>query len=400
VAKPKKFPQVLRDGSISVRIYQTPVNGCDAFTVSYYEGGKRRRIIRGKYEDARREADKILVQLNSGVAPSQQLSGAHREAYLSAVSKLKPLDVSLAEAVEEYVHFRNVVGSRAGLSEVARYYLAHAPGEIHDKSVGDAYDLYLQRAVARTSERNVEGVRLHVGKFADAFHCRLSDVNHERIEEWMDGRKMSGRYFNNCRSALITFFRWSRKKRFLADTETEAEKVEKRPETVESVSIFTPPVMKKILTEVRPDLIPYIVLSAFAGLRPSEARRLLWQNINWDEGYIEIYASQARKTLRDRFVPLLPNLRAWLEPYREDAGLVAHFKRPHEMLTKESKKFKFLDEWPEDVLRHSFGSYRLAILKNKQQLAEEMGNSPDIIVKNYRRPVTSKAAGAWFALEP
>ncbi|MFT5470601.1 MAG: hypothetical protein ACI8UO_005730, partial [Verrucomicrobiales bacterium] len=57
MAMPRKFPQVLREGSLSVRIYKTPVNGSDAFTVSYYEEGKRRRVIRGKYDDARQVAD-------------------------------------------------------------------------------------------------------------------------------------------------------------------------------------------------------------------------------------------------------------------------------------------------------------------------------------------------------
>lgn len=89
-----------------------------------------------------------------------------------------------------------------------------------------------------------------------------------------------------------------------------------------TVSIFTPRTMRRILKEVREDLIPFVALSASGGLRPSEARRLLWENISWRDEYIEIHASQARKTLRDRFVPLLPNLRAWLEPDCDQGGLV------------------------------------------------------------------------------
>ncbi len=38
--------------------------------------------------------------------------------------------------------------------------------------------------------------------------------------------------------------------------------------------------------------------------------------------------------------------------------------------------------WPQNVLRHSFISYRLAQVKNVQQVALEAGNSPAIIFKH------------------
>lgn len=398
--KPKSFPQTLKEGSISVQIYETPVKGYEAYTVSWYEDGRRKRLIRSDYGKARVEAEDALRKLNQGMAPSQQLRGEDKVAYLAAIKKLKPLGVSLGEAVQDYTAAREALAGRSSLTEAVQFFLSHSPDLLHEKSVTEAYELYLERAENKTSKRNVETVKLHVGRFASAFQCLLTDVTHQQIETWMTSQDYSARYFNNCRAALITFFRWCRKQKFLPNFETEAEKVEKRPELLESVSIFEPAIMAKVLSHVRKDLTPYLALSAFGGLRPSEARRLTWANIHWKDKYIEVHATQARKTLRDRFIPLHPNLRAWLEPFRETDGLVSKFKRPHEMLTSEHKKMDFLDEWPEDVLRHSYGSYRLALIKDTQKLASEMGNSPEIIVKNYRRPVSEKAAKEWFALMP
>jgi hypothetical protein len=41
-------------------------------------------------------------------------------------------------------------------------------------------------------------------------------------------------------------------------------------------------------------------------------------------------------------------------------------------------------EWPRNVLRHSFISYRIASVKSADQVALEAGNSPSIIFKHYR----------------
>jgi hypothetical protein len=59
-----------------------------------------------------------------------------------------------------------------------------------------------------------------------------------------------------------------------------------------------------------------------------------------------------------------------------------------------------MDEWKMDILRHSYGTYRLPILKSADALALEMGNSPDVIFRHYRRPMTEVSASAYFDLRP
>ena len=56
--------------------------------------------------------------------------------------------------------------------------------------------------------------------------------------------------------------------------------------------------------------------------------------------------------------------------------------------------------WPRNVLRHSFISYRIAIVKSADQVALEAGNSPSIIFKNYRELTTEDEAHKWFAILP
>jgi hypothetical protein len=57
-------------------------------------------------------------------------------------------------------------------------------------------------------------------------------------------------------------------------------------------------------------------------------------------------------------------------------------------------------EWPNNVLRHSFISYRIAIVKSAEQVALEAGNSPTIIFKHYRELATEEQANEWFGVAP
>jgi hypothetical protein len=50
--------------------------------------------------------------------------------------------------------------------------------------------------------------------------------------------------------------------------------------------------------------------------------------------------------------------------------------------------------------KHSFISYRVAKIKNVNEVAMEAENSPDRIFKHYRELVTEKEADAWFGVTP
>jgi hypothetical protein len=56
--------------------------------------------------------------------------------------------------------------------------------------------------------------------------------------------------------------------------------------------------------------------------------------------------------------------------------------------------------WKRNALRHSFGSYRLAVTADLARVSAEMGNSPAIINEHYRALVTEAEGRAWFALVP
>lgn len=54
----------------------------------------------------------------------------------------------------------------------------------------------------------------------------------------------------------------------------------------------------------------------------------------------------------------------------------------------------------DDILRHSYGTYRAAILRNSHNLAEEMGNSVTMVRTYYDAVVSPSVAKLWWKIRP
>ena len=68
------------------------------------------------------------------------------------------------------------------------------------------------------------------------------------------------------------------------------------------------------------DLVPFLAIGAFAGLRHAEILRLDWAEVDLAGGHIEVKAAKA-KTASRRLVPITKNLRQWLTPLHDGFGL-------------------------------------------------------------------------------
>ena len=127
------------------------------------------------------------------------------------------------------------------------------------------------------------------------------------------------------------------------------------------IEIFTAAELDRILKAARPELVPFVAIGAFAGLRHAEIKRLDWQEIDLERGFIEVKGAKA-KTRQRRLVPISENLKAWLAPHHQESGLVIPF-------VHSSKQLMWLVDdankgttetplrWKRNGLRHSFISY-------------------------------------------
>jgi integrase len=94
-----------------------------------------------------------------------------------------------------------------------------------------------------------------------------------------------------------------------------------------------------------------------------------------------------------------PNLISWLAPHRKKNGKV-HPTNLRKRFDADREAAELREDWPDNALRHSFGSYHLAKFGNAAALALQMGNSVDVIFKQYRQLVKPAEAKRYWQAKP
>jgi hypothetical protein len=101
-------------------------------------------------------------------------------------------------------------------------------------------------------------------------------------------------------------------------------------------------------------------------------------------------------------VSVADNLLAWLSPHRKTSGAICpernidvFSERLHQLAVKAE-----INPWPQNAMRHSFGSYFLGKTKDENLTASEMGNSPEVIIKHYRTLVRQADVTRYWGLAP
>ena len=56
-------------------------------------------------------------------------------------------------------------------------------------------------------------------------------------------------------------------------------------------------------------------------------------------------------------------------------------------------------KWSQDVMRHSFASYHLALHRNEASTCYEMGDNSTTLFKHYRKLVTPEQAAEFFGIK-
>jgi hypothetical protein len=87
----------------------------------------------------------------------------------------------------------------------------------------------------------------------------------------------------------------------------------------------------------------------------------------------------------------------WLSPYRNRTGPIfdRDFRKPLARVCKAARV-----TYKRNALRHSFGAYRMEMVKNAGQVALEMGNSAAIVMTHYFDIVEARAAKEYWSIRP
>jgi len=390
-------PLIFKAGNVPVKIYQTKSRGYTLFVLAYYIGGRRIRRSFGNLAAAKGQAQDVVSSIINNQLGALALTNTDRDRYASALELLKPLDIPLQIAVEEYVSARSKLNGESLLSAVEEHLSRRR--KILDKRVREITSEFL--AIKETedlSRRYVQTIRHHLNQFASAFETNIGSLTTKLIDDWLRGKNLGPRGRNNIRMSIVTFFRFARSRGYLPKGEpTEAEGVPKAKERGGKIGILAPQQLATLFDTADAEAKLYFAIGAFTGIRSAELIRLEWRDVNFTRGHIEVGKDKA-KTATRRLAPIQPNLMEWLAPYRGGDGLVFSSQRAAERSITVAKKT--IGAWPTNALRHSYATYRLAQCHDAARVALEMGNSPQMLFRNYRELADDQDATAWFSISP
>jgi integrase len=305
------------------------------------------------------------------------------------------LGLSDRQKLEASECYRLLEKHDANLFDAVHHYLTYVEQTKRSLPVSEVFDEFLSvKQQDNVSPKYLADLRSKLGRFVNSFRDTLvCNLTVAQIEAWIRSLDIGTVSRESYRRNVSVLLEFARRRGYLRANPAADIKIRRRPEG--EVSILTPDELRKLLTKCAPEIVPYVAICAFAGLRPSEAASLLWSDIRLDAMQIEVRARHS-KTRRYRLVPIQPNLSEWLMRYRSDDGSVYYSRRKF----REAYKAAGMEEWKMDILRHSYGTYRLPILKSADALALEMGNSPGVIFRHYRRPMNEASAACYFDLRP
>jgi integrase len=154
------------------------------------------------------------------------------------------------------------------------------------------------------------------------------------------------------------------------------------------------------------ELLPFLTLSFFAGIRPHELEQVAWSDIDLADRVVTI-RPDVSKTHRRRFPELSENAIAWLEAYRQRGG---HIEGPIVPVTSAVLRKKRRANWEavagkarwiQQGMRHTFCSCWLAMHGDINRLVLQSGHaSVDVMWQSYHKGVKKAQAERFWSIMP
>jgi integrase len=159
----------------------------------------------------------------------------------------------------------------------------------------------------------------------------------------------------------------------------------------------------------RRDMLTYVVIGLFCGLRSAELESLCYEDIDLEAGTVVVSARYA-KTRQRRVVDVAPCALAWLrvalalgaDPWQ---GRICCARWGDRVWAKRKRALGWPEvrgEWPHNALRHTYASMHYAAHQNESLLKAQMGHwrGSDTLHRHYRALKTRSEALAFWALVP
>lgn len=345
---------------------------------SVSSSGKRERHFFNTRQEAQTFCDATKIRIkNFGTKGSTILPPSEQEQAAHAIGALKPYGATLKEVIRDWV-------ARQQAAQASIPFESAMDAFLESDKRSDSY----RRSIRQTRNRLKS---LH-GKLLNA-------ITPADLTKAMD--EMPGSVKNFTIRILGGLFNFGMKRGHCADNPTKRLDMIRR-EAVE-IEVYSPAESAAILHAAEksaPEIIPFLAVSFFTGIRRSEALRLDWSAIDLHEKFLKLPAA-ITKTKQGRHVELSENCRAWLAPFARESGPLVKCT-PNVLRTRERElraihKVRLIKHGP----RHAFASYWLALQGDINQLCRFTGHDdPSTLFRHYAKAATKRDALKFWNIMP
>jgi hypothetical protein len=139
--KPSAWPRIIKQGGVTVRIYQAKSHGCTEYKVAHYDSeGKRRLRSFSELAEAEQFARTAAAAITKGDAKSFTITGDSCLVYFRALELIKSIpELSLDQVARDYVGALQQLGGRS-LAGAIDFYLKRHPVSLPQRTCALAFE--------------------------------------------------------------------------------------------------------------------------------------------------------------------------------------------------------------------------------------------------------------------
>lgn len=413
--RPRRKGINIRAGNVVVKIYYDNASGNrKPYRVVWQDDtGTKMQEMFGTMEDARTFAEKTATDLNNNQRPwtKEEIDQLTKEAAKMAAhqERLRPLGQSLDQVVTDVLAAWEILPGWTVTQMAAEIRKRHSSIKQYLQVIQavDKYIAYVESGFKRGYSKSYKSQqKKYCRDFASSFAGRRIDlVSPEDVIDFIERYRVQGTYKHRQKglvsgpdglfpadpktkdavyNCLRRLFEHARNVLAALPSEerTAVERVERPQVPRNTPEVYVARDVFAILNGL-PDrqMLLYAAVQFYAGLRGCEARRLTGEDFLKDEAgnYTTIIVRYGKKSAngnggyRKRPAPITTPLAALLKQIELPTGKIFNRYRIERYLTEYARLAGVT--WKHDALRHTFVSYRLLTVKDREQVAHEAGHT-------------------------
>ena len=346
--------------------------------------------------DTKAQAEAALQEKREMVATAGQdwvaLTAHQRADLIIGYERLKKLDLTLGQLIDRY-ESGQFAAPQNGNGKSQSVTLKQARQE---------WEAFMSRKGNTTA--HTENCGRWIRRFSAGREAvPVSNFSTDTVVEYLNNYT-NRTTWNRNRDYARSFFSWAHRRKYIDENICESDLLpKKKRDRNHSARIFSPEEAVQWFTYgfQNPEVLAYITLATFCGVRPEECDKVTWDDVHLDTGEVDV---RYPKSGGPRTIHLEPVALEWLKLARElGSPIGADFApNPGAKVRKMKPIVRHMgwEKLPNDIQRHSFGSYHVELYRSHEKTATEMGNSAQIIKTNYKCPVTKLDCKKFWAITP